>query len=55
MFGTDSPIDGLDTYDCNKEGDPSLYRLYFNDLKEMISQEDYENLMWKTAKEVFNI
>ena len=55
MFGTDSPIDGLDTYDCNKEGEPSLYRLYFNDLKEMISQEDYENLMWKTAKEVFNI
>jgi len=55
MFGSDSPIDGVDTYDCNKEGDPSLYRQYFGELKDMISKEDYENLMWKTAKEVFNI
>ena len=55
MFGTDSPIDGVDTYYCNKEGEPSLYRQYFGELKEMISKEDYENLMWKTAKEVFNI
>lgn len=55
MFGTDSPIDGVDTYYCNKEGEPSLYRQYFGEIKDMISKEDYENLMWKTAKEVFNI
>ena len=55
MFGTDSPIDGVDTYYCNKEGQPSLYRQYFGELQDMISKEDYENLMFKTAKEVFNI
>lgn len=55
MFGTDSPIDGVDTYDCNGKGEPSLYRQYFKDIKDMISEEDYENLMWKTAKEVFHI
>lgn len=55
MFGTDSPIDGVDTYYCNKEGEPSLYRQYFGELKDMLSKEDYENLMWKTAKEVFGV
>ena len=55
VFGTDSPIDGVDTYYCNKEGEPSLYRQYFGELKEMISEEDYENLMWRSAKELFNI
>ena len=55
MFGTDSPIDGVDTYYCNKEGQPSLYRQYFGQLKDIISQEDYENLMCNTAKEVFGI
>ena len=55
MFGTDSPIDGVDTYYCNKEGEPSLYRQYFGELKDMLSKEDYENLMWKTAKEVFGL
>lgn len=55
MFGTDSPIDGVDTYYCNREGQPSLYRQYFGELKSMISEEDYENLMCNTAKEVFGI
>lgn len=55
VFGTDSPIDGVDTYYCNKEGEPSLYRQYFGELKEMLFEEDYENLMWKTAKELFKI
>lgn len=55
MFGTDSPIDGVDTYYCNKEGEPSLYRQYFGELKDMISKEDYDNLMCNTAKEVFGI
>lgn len=55
VFGTDSPIDGVDTYYCNKEGEPSLYRQYFGELKEMLSKEDYENLMWRTAKTLFDI
>lgn len=55
MFGSDSPIDDIDTYDHNKAGEPSLYRQYFGELQDMISKEDYENLMFKTAKEVFNI
>ena len=55
MFGSDNPIDGLDTYYCNPWGEPSLYRQYFGPLKEMISREDYENLMEKTACKVFGI
>lgn len=53
MFGSDNPIDGLDTYDCNPKGEPGLYRQYFGPLKEMISREDYENLMEKTARNIF--
>ena len=55
MFGSDNPIDGLDTYFCNPKGEPSLYRQYFGELKEKISSEDYENLMENTAKEIFGI
>ncbi len=55
MFGTDSPIDGVDTYYCNKWGEPSLYRQYLGELKNMISSEDYKNLMVNTTKEVFGI
>ena len=55
MFGSDNPIDGLDTYYCNPKGEPSLYRQYFGELKEKISQKDYENLMEKTARKIFGI
>lgn len=55
MFGSDNPIDGLDTYFCNPAGEPSLYRQYFQALKDEISQEDYENLMEKTARKIFGI
>ena len=55
MFGSDNPLDGLDTYSCNSSGEPSIYRPYFKELKEMISPEDYENLMEKTARSVFGI
>ena len=55
VFGSDNPIDGLDTYGFNPSGAPSLYRQYFNDLKNMISPEDYENLMDKTARRLFKI
>lgn len=55
MFGSDSPIDGLDTYDCNKEGKPSLYRDYFNGIEAIIEHEAYEDLMYKNAMKIFNI
>ena len=55
MFGSDSPIDGLDTYFCNQAGEPSVYQQYFGSLKEMIGSEDYENLMENTARTVFGI
>ena len=55
LFGTDNPIDGKDTLLHNRTGDRSLYQQYFNELKEMISPEDYENLMYKNAVRVFGI
>lgn len=55
MFGSDNPIDGVDTYFCNPLGEESLYRQYFGPLKEQISKSDYENLMEKTARKVFGI
>ena len=55
MFGSDNPIDGLDTYYCNPKGEPNMYGQYLGSLKEMISKEDYENLMEKTARRVFGI
>lgn len=55
MFGSDNPIDGLDTYSCNPWGEPNIYRQYFGSLKEMISVKDYENLMDKTARRLFRI
>ncbi len=55
VFGTDSPIDGLDTYQCNPKGERSLYQSYFNELKDMIEEEDYQNLMHKNAIRIFNL
>lgn len=50
FFGTDLPIDGVDTYRCNPKGERSMYQDYFEKLPELISQNDYENLMWKNAE-----
>lgn len=55
MFGSDNPIDGKDTFLQNKTGDRSLYQQYFNELKDMISESDYENLMYKNAVKLFKI
>ena len=56
MFGSDSPIDGLDTYAKNKQGQPSLYLPYFNGkLKEKLNDEDFENLMWKNAQDFYRL
>ncbi len=55
MFGSDNPIDGRDTYICNRAGERSLYQQYFNELKELISPEQYDKLMYLNASEFFGI
>lgn len=55
MFGSDSPIDGRDTYLHNRRGDRSLYQQYFNELKELITPEEYDCLMYKNASAFFGI
>lgn len=55
MFGTDNPIDGVDTMGVNPKGERSLYQQYFNELKDLISQEEYEKLMYKNAIKFFKL
>ena len=55
LFGTDNPIDGKDTLLHNKSGERSLYQQYFNELRELLSPADYENLMWRNAAGLFKI
>ena len=55
LFGSDTPIDGLDTYFCNPKGERSVYQDYFHVLPEKISAEAYEDLMWRNAVEVFKL
>ena len=55
LFGSDTPIDGLDTYFCNPKGERSLYQDYFHVLPEKISAEAYQDLMWRNAVEVFKL
>ena len=55
LFGTDNPIDGPDTLLHNRTGDRSLYQQYFNELRDMISPEEYDDLMFYNAQRVFGI
>ena len=55
LFGTDNPIDGKDTLLFNMAGQRSLYQEYFNEFEEMVSQDDYDNIMYKNAVKLFNI
>ena len=55
FFGSDNPIDGKDTYFCNREGFRSLYQQYFYELKDLISPQDYNKLMYENAASVFDI
>lgn len=55
VFGTDSPIDGVDTYRFNRFGEPSLYQRYFKELKDIIQEDDYKNLMYRNAIRIFHI
>lgn len=47
MFGTDSPIDGVDTYE--------KYTYYLYEMKNRLSKEDYDKLMYKNAGRVFKL
>ncbi|MBE5952038.1 MAG: amidohydrolase [Lachnospiraceae bacterium] len=55
MFGSDMPIDGIDTYLCNPWGERSVYQDYLHVLPEKIGMEAYEALMWKNAVRVFGL
>lgn len=50
LFGTDNPINGLDTYD-----DPVFYNPYFNEMRTALSQEDYEKFMFRNAIRLFKL
>ncbi len=50
LFGTDNPIDGLDTYDNDM-----FYVNYFIELKKQLTTEEYENLMYKNAVQLFGL
>lgn len=55
LFGSDSPIDGVDTYLKNPKGQPSMYQEYFHGLEEVIGADAYKDLMYRNAMELFKI
>ena len=55
LFGSDNPIDGKDTYLHNRTGDRSLYQEYFHEFRELVSAQDYDNVMYKNAQRLFGI
>lgn len=55
LFGTDNPIDGADTLLHNRTGERSLYQQYFHELRGMLSEDDYANLMYRNARRIFGI
>ena len=55
FFGSDSPIDGLDTYHHNRKGEKSIYQDYFNKLPLLLGKEEYDMLMWKNAVDFFGL
>ena len=55
LFGSDMPIDGVDTYLCNPWGERSVYQDYLHVLPEKITEEEYGDLMWRNAKKVLGL
>ena len=55
LFGSDNPVDGPDTYLHNRTGDRSLYQQYFNEFRDAVSAEDYDNVMFRNAMRIFRI
>ena len=50
MFGSDAPINGAKTYD-----DKMFYDFYLNEMKDVVSKEEYHAFMTDTAMKVFKI
>jgi hypothetical protein len=50
LFGTDNPINGVDTYD-----DPTFYNFYFKGMESVLSQADYEKFMFRNAIRLFKL
>ena len=46
MFGSDMPIDGIDTYFCNPKGERSMYQDYFHVVPEKVDAESYADLIF---------
>lgn len=55
VFGSDNPIDGLDTYHNNPKGDICVYQSYFKKLEKIIGKKCYDDIMYKNAIRLFNI
>ncbi len=55
LFGSDMPIDGVDTYAKNRAGQRSMYQDYFNELEKRIPASSFENIMWKNAEKFFKL
>lgn len=55
MFGSDMPIDGLDTYRKNRQNQPSMYIPYFEELQNKIPATSFENVMWKNAVDFYKL
>lgn len=55
LFGSDMPIDGVDTYAFNSKGESSVYQDYFHVLPGKITEEEYKDLMYRNAMKVFGI
>lgn len=49
LFGTDNPIDGVDTY-----AHP-FYKTYFSEFRQWVSRDDYELLMHGNAERLFDL
>ena len=51
LFGTDNPIDGVDTYNH-----PTICSVYLSEeFKNSLTKEEYENVMYKNAIRLFNL
>jgi predicted TIM-barrel fold metal-dependent hydrolase len=50
LFGTDSPIAGPDTY-----GAPDFYPYYFQEMRDDLSRQAYEKLMFRNAIRLFKL
>lgn len=49
LFGTDNPIDGVDTYSH------PFYKEYFGEFKNNVSPDDYQLIMHGNAERLFNL